>query len=233
MMTNTQSRVGPRVAGASLILAAVAFIAVFSALAGSFDYPDILDRPAAEVLPRLLALGDSGRAIWAFYACIPLLLIPAAVGAAQLHDDTRHRTAVRIAELSAVLAGISMLLGLVRWPSLQWELARTWVTASAEQRVVLGAVFDGANMMFGRFIGEFLGELLLNVAFVLFSAVAWRDRALPRWVSGFGVAAGVIGLVAMWRNVTGLVAPVADVNNAVLPLWLIVWGVALWRARRA
>lgn len=51
---------------------------------------------------------------------------------------------------------------------------RTWVTASAEKRVVLGAVFDGANMMFGRFIGDYLGELLLNVAFVLFSAVACR-----------------------------------------------------------
>ena len=36
---------------------------------------------------------------------------------------------------------------------------RTWVTASAEKRVVLGAVFDGANMMFGRFIGDYLGEL--------------------------------------------------------------------------
>lgn len=50
--------------------------------------------------------------------------------------------------------------------------------------MVLGAAFDGANMMYGRFIGEFLGELLLNVAFVLFSAVTWRDRAVPRWVSG-------------------------------------------------
>ena len=55
---------------------------------------------------------------------------------------------------------------------------------------------------------------------------------MPRWVSGFGMVAGVIGLVAMWRNVTGIVAPVADVNNAVFPVWLIVWGVALWRARR-
>ncbi len=47
MTSITISRVGPRIAGASLILAAVAFIAVFSALAGSFAYPDILDRPSA------------------------------------------------------------------------------------------------------------------------------------------------------------------------------------------
>lgn len=35
---------------------------------------------------------------------------------------------------------------------------------------------------------------------------------------------GAIGLVVMWRNVAWLVAPIADVNNAVLPVWLIVWG---------
>lgn len=222
---------GSTIAGISLILAAIAFIAVFSMLAGSFGYPDILDRPAGDVLPRLLALGAQGRAIWAIYACIPLLLIPAAVGAASVHTDAQHRTAVRIAEWCASLAGVSMLLGLVRWPSLQWELARAWGAASAEQRVTLAAVFDGANMMFGRYIGEFFGELLLNVAFVLFSAVAWSDRRLPRWASGFGIVAGVAGLIAMWRNVSPLVAPVADVNNAILPLWLIVWGVVLSRYR--
>lgn len=72
MTSMTIPRVGPGIARASLILAAVAFITIFSALAGSFDYPDILDRPAAEVLPRILALSDSGCAIWAFSACIPL-----------------------------------------------------------------------------------------------------------------------------------------------------------------
>ena len=231
-MTHSRSFTsGSTIAGVSLILAAVAFIAVFSILAGSFGYPDILDRPAGEVLPRLLALGAQGRAVWAIYACIPLLLIPAVVGVASLHTDARHKTVVRIAEWSAALAAVSMLLGLVRWPSLQWELARAWGAASADQRVTLAAVFDGANMMFGRYIGEFLGELLLNVSFVLFSVVSWSDRRLPRWASGFGIVAGVLGLIALWRNVTPWVAPVAEINNAVLPLWLIVWGGVLCRPR--
>lgn len=233
-MTHTRVHTsGPIIAGISLILASGAFIAVFSILAGSFGYPDILDRPAGDVLPRLLALGAGGRAVWAVYACIPLLLIPAAVGAASLHTDAEHQAAVRIAEWCAALAGVSMMLGLVRWPSLQWELARAWGAASADQRVTLSATFDGANTMFGRYIGEFLGELLLNASFVLFSVVAWFDRRLPRWASGFGMLAGSIGLIALWRNVAPSVALIADVNNAVLPLWLIVWGVVLCRSRGA
>ena len=58
---NTAARAG----GIALILAAILFMAVFSYLAATFDYPDVLDRPAAEVLPRLVALGSSGRAVWA------------------------------------------------------------------------------------------------------------------------------------------------------------------------
>jgi hypothetical protein len=36
----------------------------------------------------------------------------------------------------------------------------------------------------------------------------------------------------MWRNVTGAVAPVAALNNVVLPLWMVVFGVSLLMAGR-
>jgi Domain of unknown function (DUF4386) len=222
---------GARLAGLSLLSAAVGFVAVFTLLAMRFDYPDILDRPAGEVLPRLIALGVEGRAIWAIYAVIPLLLVPAAAGLSVVHTTPGHRSVVRLAAAAALLSALFMTAGLVRWPSIQWELARTWSTASSDQQVVLTALFDGLNTMLGRYVGEFLGELMLNLAFVLYSGVAWRDRQLPRWVSGFGVLAGVVGLVAMWRNVTPAVSLIADANNALLPLWLIVWGIALMRLR--
>ena len=70
-----------RAGGWALILGAVAFMAVFSYLAARFDYPAILDGPAETVLPHLLATGATGRAVWAIYAFLPLLWIPAGVGA--------------------------------------------------------------------------------------------------------------------------------------------------------
>ena len=70
------SPVAARAGGWSLIVAALGFIGVFGYLAARFDYPDVLDGGAADVLPRLLALGATGRAVWAVYAFIPLLLIP-------------------------------------------------------------------------------------------------------------------------------------------------------------
>ena len=53
-MTRARShRPDATTAGFSPILAAIDFVAVFSSLAGSFGYPDSLDRPAGAVLPRL------------------------------------------------------------------------------------------------------------------------------------------------------------------------------------
>lgn len=80
-----------------------------------------------------------------------------------------------LASYLAVLSGLGMTDGLVRWPSGQREVARAWGCASPDQRATLWVLFDGATKMLGRCIGEFFGELLLNLTFVLLSAVALSD----------------------------------------------------------
>lgn len=42
-------------------------------------------------------------------------------------------------------------------------------------------------------------------------------------------SARLLGWVAMWRNVTDMVAPAAAVNNSIFPLWMIVFGGGLFR----
>lgn len=212
-----------------MILAAVLFMAVFSYLAATFDYPDILDRSASEVLPRLVGLGSSGRAVWSLYALIPLLLVPAAVGAA-LALRTAAAGAARSGGAFAVIAAFSMLLGLARWPTFQWEIGKAYATATPSERVALEAVFAGLNSYLGNFLGEFVGELALNLFFLL-TGYALLRSSRPRWLGFAGIVVGLVGLIAMFRNVTPAVAMVAEVNNYVLPLWLVVFGVALARQR--
>lgn len=225
---STSPLTAARVGGWSLIVAAVGFMAVFSYLAARFGYPDVLDGRAEVVLPQLLALGATGRAVWAVYALLPLLLIPAGIGAAALLRAHAPET-MRAASAFSMVAAISMLLGLARWPTVHWELARAYATASPGGREAIEATFAGLNAYLGNFIGEFTGELALEAFFIL-SAVGLL-RAGRRRLGIAGLAAGAIGLVAAFRNVTPAVALVAEVNNYVLPLWLIVLGVELVRAR--
>jgi hypothetical protein len=219
-----------RVGGIALIAGALAFVGVFSFLAARFDYPAILDGSAADVLPRLLATGAGGRAVWAIYGLLPLIWIPAAVGA--FHALRRDREgSMRIATAFAVVAAIAMMLGLLRWPSVHWTLAGAYARGDEAERAAIAAVFAGLNSYLGNYIGEFLGELCVSVFFGLSAlAMLGKGTGFPRWMGYLGVATAAAGLVGMFRNVTGAVAPVAAVNNYLLPLWMIVFGVGLVRA---
>jgi uncharacterized protein DUF4386 len=217
--------------GIALVGGAFAFLGVFSYLAARFQYPEVLDGSAPEVLPALLATGATGRAVWALYGVLPLVFIPAGVGA---FEALRNRASgpMRVGMLFAFLAAFSMMLGLMRWPSVHWELARAWATAAEGDRLVLAAVFDGLNRYLGNFIGEFLGELGFSVFFVLSGVGLSRHPRCPRWLSWWGIATGVLGLIGMWRNVTPAVDVVAAANNYLLPTWMIGFGVWLVIASR-
>jgi Domain of unknown function (DUF4386) len=212
--------------GLALVAGALAFLGVFSYLAARFHYPEVLDGSARDVLPALLATGAAGRAAWALYGVLPLVFIPGGVGA---FEALRERASgpMRVGLQFAFLAAVSMTLGLLRWPSVHWELARAWDAAAASDRLVLAAVFDGLNRYLGNYIGEFLGELSFSVFFVLSGIGLLRHQRARRWLSWWGIATGVLGLIGMWRNVTATVNVVAAANNYLLPAWMIAFGVWL------
>jgi len=178
--------------GICLAGGALAFLAVFSYLAANFNYPDVLDGPAATVLPSLLGTGSRGRLVWTIYAFLPLIWIPASVGAFEALAPVR-RGAMRLALFFALLASITMMLGLMRWPSIHWHLAGAYAQAAPPEQAVLAATFDGLNTYLGNFIGEFLGELGISMFFLLTSFVWLRSAQRARWIGWIGVVTAVAG----------------------------------------
>ena len=220
-----------RVGGFFLIGGALAFMGVFAFLAARFNYPQVLDGTAAEVLPKLLATGPTGRAVWALYGFLPLIWIPAGVGA--FHALRRVREgSMRVAMLLALVSAVSMMLGLLRWPSIHWTLAQAYVTGPEADRSAISATFAGLNSFLGNYVGEFLGELSFSVFFLLSGlAMLARGSGFPRWIGYAGVVTAVAGMIGMFRNVSDVVDPIAAINNYLLPLWMIIFGVALVRQR--
>ncbi len=227
----SQARGTILIGGLALIGGALAFLGVFTYLAARFQYPEVLDGNAEDVLPALLATGAAGRTAWALYAVLPLVFIPAGVAA---FEALRERAVgpMRVGMLFALLAAVSMMLGLMRWPSVHWELAGAWSAAGPGERLVLTALFDGLNRYLGNFIGEFLGELCFSVFFLLSGVGLLRHPRAPRWLAWWGIATGALGLVGVWRNVTPAVDLVAEVNNYLLPAWMIGMGAWLVYASR-
>ena len=185
-----------RAGGAALIIGAVAFLGVFAFLAARFDYPAVLDGTAAEVLPKLLATGATGRAVWAVYGFLPLIWIPAGIAAFHALRTVREGS-TRTGMFFAMVAALSMMLGLLRWPSIHWILAEAYARGGGPERAAIAAVFAGLNSYLGNYIGEFLGELSVSLFFLL-SALAMLDQeaGFPRWMGYLGVSTAVAGLVA-------------------------------------
>ncbi len=228
---SSPSRSSARLAGLSYIVASVGFLVVFSWLAAAFGYPDVLDHDAAEVLPALLTLGATGRAVWIVYAILPLLLIPAGLGAMD-----RFRGADRVAPASArlgmvlqVIAALAMLMGLARWSTANWVLAEAWGGADAATRAAITVMFDAFNAYLGNALGEFVGEMALYGSFLAFGRALQLDGS--RRMAIFAGVTGVTGLIAMFRNMTTVVQPASDVSNLLLPLFLIGFGWFLLRSR--
>jgi hypothetical protein len=216
--------------GVSLVAGALAFVLVFAYLAVNFDYPDILDGSASDVLPRLRAGGTGMRSVWAIYALLPLLLVPGAVGTFLVCPSSRAR--MILALVLASIAAFSMCLGLMRWPSVHWALAEVYADAAAETKSSIEAIFNGLNLYLGNYIGEFLGETALASFFLLAGFSLLNEGRFPRWLGWSAVVFALLFLIGAFRNVTSSVQFVADANNALLPLSMIALGLSLvWYAR--
>ncbi len=207
------------------------FVSVFSYLAANFDYPGILDGSASEVLPRLRAGGATMRAVWAPYAFLPLFLVPGAVGAYFACPSSRGR--MTLALVAASLGSLAMCLGLMRWPSINWALADAYAQSGVEAKSSLATVFLGLNVYLGNYIGEFLGEVCLAVFFFFVGLSFLKETQYPKWLGWCGVVFALLFVIGAFRNVTPAVQLFADVNNVLLPLWMIVLGVSLiWHSRK-
>ena len=226
-MTSTNTVL--KAAGAALIVCSLAFVAVFTYLASAFGYPDILDRGAAEVLPRLLAGGVRLRAVWFLYSALPLGILFAGVASAPvLNRGGRELRALGVG--AAIAACLAMMIGLLRWPTIEWTLARYWQTSATQSQTALTAIFDASNVFLGNVVGEFIGEMCLALWFFALAIAFWRDGR--RLVGYLGMGTALLLAVAGLRNITTAVAVVAQINNITLPLWLLTLGVLFLREGR-
>ena len=168
--------------------------------------------------------------MWFLYVTLPFGIVFAAAESGSVL--ARGGSGLRQLGVGAgVGAGIAMALGLVRWPTIEWALARHWETAPVASRPALAAIFDASNLYLGNVISEFVGEMATALWFAALGIAFRRDGG--RVLGSFGLAAALLVAVAALRNITGAVRLVSEVNNFTLPLWLVALGVVFVRDSRA
>src|SRR5262249_35157442 len=145
----------PRLTASLLILAAVLANVAFTALGSIFNYPDVLDEPAARVLADFREHQGAVSTWFTVLALSAALLAPVAIGVGRL----ARVPAMRVAVWVGIAAAIVQVIGLMRWPILVPGYASD--AASADPSVAAGArdSFTTASDILGTTIGETLGYL--------------------------------------------------------------------------
>ena len=213
-------------AGIVLIVAPLWFNASFALLGNRFDYPDILRRPAGEILERFRAGGSALIILWWAFMLSGLLLI---AGAVLLGQVLGFGGIVVVATTFGVLAGLVQMLGLLRWVYLVPALARAYAdpALNADQREVQAAVFRALHQYLGVGVGEHLGYLFTGLWSVLIGVGVIQTTALPIWLGWPGIVIGV-GLAV---GSTEFLGPNEErgwnLAGAAIPVLYIAWSIWL------
>lgn len=212
-------------AGVSLIVAPLWFNATFALLGKRFDYPDILRRPARDILERFRDGGSTLILLWWAFMLSGLLLI---AGVVLLGQALGFTGIVPLAVTLGVLAGLVQMLGLLRWVYLVPSLARMNADPQLEggQRDANLAVFRATHQYLGVGVGEHLGYLFTGMWSVLIGVAIIGSELLPGWTGWVGVVIGT-GLIAGSAEFLG---PNEEqgwaLAGAAIPLLYIAW--SLW-----
>ncbi|MCY1667290.1 DUF4386 family protein [Rhizobium sp. SL86] len=226
------------VLGLSTIAIAIGFNLPYAQLVTIFDYPDILRRPAGEVLARFTEGGQSLILTWHAFAWAAVLLVPLTVALAFTVENrlTSERLAL-MAAIAGALSGVTQAMGLWRWVFVIPGLANAHARGDAAARASAEAAFTILNSYGGVAIGEHLGQWLLVFFVLAMSALQWRQRRVLSGVTGFVTAVAIAigtteGLALAIGQESDLYSLFTIAGFLGLTLWLILIGIRLLRAQR-
>ena len=214
--------------GLLLLVLPVAYNGLYTVLARSFDYPDILRQPTGQVLDRFAAGGSRLVLLWWGFTMSAVLLAPAVVLLSATLADA-NPTVLAVATAIGLLAALMQFLGLIRWPFAVPYLARTATdtTATAATRDAVEVTFQTLNRYLGVAVGEHLGYLFTGLWTALAGiALIQSDLLHPLF--------GVVGLVLAPLFVLGSLEFVGPFESSgwklagtLVPLAYIGWSVWL------
>lgn len=197
------------------MLAAALTNAAFVGLGAVFEYPDVLQQPAAEVLEEFRADEAVIVALFTLLAFAAGLLAPISVLVGRLAGGPLGEWSIRV----GVAAAAVQVIGLLRWP-----LIVPWLAG----RDASGA-FELVNALLGTAVGETFGYLL-TAAWTVLVVRALGRRIAGRWFETLGLSAAALIAVGVF---VPLDVPGADLANfvgyIVLSVWLLAFAALLWR----
>lgn len=201
-----------KLVAALLVLGAVLANISFIGLGSVFNYPDILQEPAKEIL-RQFTTNQNEIIFWFSILAIGAgLLAPIAVILGRLGSG-------RMAVWTGVLAAFVQVIGLSRWLLIVPGLAQKGDLAT----------FQLLNTILGTIVGETFGYLFTGAWTILI--IQSLGKIIGRlWFSGLGIISAILIMLGL---LIPFGVPSTDTANFIgyilWSVWLVALGVLIWR----
>ena len=215
-----------KITGVLLIILPIAFNLFFFLLQRTFDYPQILRKPADYILRTFSERRTRLVPLWYSFMFTGLLFILAGVLAPQViaPDDS---LLVILTTTLAVLAGLVQVLGLIRWPFVVPYLAKEYVDPSTTDatRETIAVVFQAIHRYAGVAIGEHLGYLFTALWTLLIGIMLIRSPLFPDWIGWIALIPALGILIGLLEEAGMAVAGTLNAIGYLLwSVWLIIVG---------
>lgn len=218
--------------GIALILFAVLSVILFIELTINFNYPQVLKLPAYNIIYELAESAPSTQVLWLAYALVPILLIPSAIAFNQLLGRNL-KNIMNLATVFAVLGVFCMVLGLLRWPSLNYYLASFYKTADSTYKNLIELVYYSFNIYAGKFIGEVLAETFINLWFIFIGISFFKGETKNTAIGVLCIVVALLGSIGIYNTATIRMPVFYPVTSFLIPLWSFVLGIVLiWYSRK-
>jgi hypothetical protein len=215
--------------GILFILGAVLVNIPYTLLIMNFDYPDILRKPAGEILERFAAGGSSLTWTWLSFAWVGLPLLFAILLLPKVLND--ESPLGLLALFFGAVGAFVQMVGLLRWPFVVPILARLYIDpqASAATQEAAIAVFQAIHQYGGVVLGEHIGQIFSILWMVLLSLSFLKNKLFPRWLPLAGFAASIVYFLAQGELLATAIPgfPVWDAAGLVGSLMWLAWMFAL------
>lgn len=224
-----------KVTGLLLIVATIGFNGFFTLLSMNFEYPDILRSPTSYVLTQYQAGGSALTLQWYGMVFVSLLLIPCVIFLHHLlatpsHPEENGQPLLTLATVFGVLAGVTSLLGFIRWIFVVPHLATRYVDSAttAAGKEAIEVVFEAFHLYAGFSIGEHLGYIFMGLWTILAGITMLRSPLFRSWLGWIGIIAGPLVIFGSLEGAGVTSASLVNVIGfAVWSLWLIATGISL------
>ncbi|EOQ97688.1 PF14329 domain protein [Leptospira wolbachii serovar Codice str. CDC] len=196
----------------------------------NFQYPDILRKPAGEILLEFQKGGATLIWTWWFFGISGLPLLFSYLS---LYQVTQAKSP--LISLTATTLGIValffQLMGLLRWVFVIPVFSHLYTdpnTSSVMKEAIL-VNFQTIHHLFGVLLGEHLGQLFTIFWMAIISFIIRKDHIFPKWIAFFGFVSSFIYLLAQLELFAIVIPELSEVPLAGLmgSLCWLVWMVFL------